>query len=64
MALRLVPLILCMLISLNVQAERRDGITAPSFVSLDAIPVCYDFGCKNSSVVNLPLHEWQRGCHR
>ncbi len=25
---------------------------------LDAITVCYDFGCKNRSIVNLPENEW------
>ncbi|NKB63242.1 MAG: hypothetical protein GKR95_14350 [Gammaproteobacteria bacterium] len=34
-------------------------VKAPAFVTLDAIPVCYDFGCKNRSVVNLPLTDWQ-----
>ena len=37
----------------------RKGVEAPSNVTLDAIPVCYDFGCKNQSVVDLPLHEWK-----
>ena len=26
--------------------------------SLDAMTVCYDFGCRNRSIVNLPEHEW------
>ncbi|MYJ52245.1 MAG: hypothetical protein F4093_06220 [Gammaproteobacteria bacterium] len=28
--------------------------------SLDAIVVCYDFGCKNRSTVSLPQREWQQ----
>lgn len=27
---------------------------------LDAIPVCYDFGCKKLDTVNLPQAEWQQ----
>jgi hypothetical protein len=40
-------------------ADRQQGIEAPAFVSLDAIPVCYDFGCKSKSVVRLPITEWE-----
>ena len=39
-------------------AGKEQGIIAPAYVTLDAIPVCYDFGCKNSAVVNLPITEW------
>ena len=38
---------------------RSNGVEVPATVTMDAIPVCYDFGCKSRSVVNLPLHEWQ-----
>ena len=44
--------------SFPVFAGKQQGIEAPSFVTVDAIPVCYDFGCKNGSTVKLPLHEW------
>jgi len=40
-------------------ADRQQGIEAPDFVSFDAIPVCYDFGCKSKSTVRLPITEWQ-----
>ncbi len=40
-------------------ADRQQGIEAPDFVSFDAIPVCYDFGCKSKSTVRLPFKEWQ-----
>jgi len=30
---------------------------------LDAINVCYDFGCKNRSTGNLPEHEWLEVAH-
>ncbi len=40
-------------------AGKEQNVEAPSFVTLDAIPVCYDFACKHSSVVSLPPHEWQ-----
>ena len=35
------------------------GVKAPAFVTLNAIPVCYDFGCKSKSTVNLPVTEWK-----
>lgn len=28
-------------------------------LSLSAIPVCYDFGCRNRTVVNLPINDWK-----
>jgi len=50
-----------MLLSLGlpVQAQQDHGVSIPSHVSYNAIPVCYDFGCKTRSVVNLPLTDWQ-----
>ncbi|MEM7193988.1 MAG: hypothetical protein AAF402_03500 [Pseudomonadota bacterium] len=60
--------LLALFVSVPVTAEAknesrgeiyRQGMEAPKNVTLDAIPVCYDFGCKNGSVVNLPLTEWQ-----
>ena len=39
-------------------AGKEQGVIAPAYITLDAIPVCYDFGCKNSSIVNLPVTEW------
>ena len=44
--------------SLSSWAGREQGVIAPDQVTLDAIPVCYDFGCKQRSVVNLPLTDW------
>jgi len=40
-------------------AGKEQGVEAPSFVAMNAIPVCYDFACKNKSIVDLPLNEWQ-----
>ena len=40
-------------------ANENHGVEIPSNISLSNIPVCYDFGCKQRSVVNLPLTEWQ-----
>ena len=37
----------------------RIVIPSPDDISLDAIPVCYDFGCKNRATVNLPPGEWK-----
>ena len=53
-------LVICigLLVSPILWAAKKDGVEAPAFVSLDAIPVCYDFGCKNGSTVNLPLNQW------
>ncbi len=34
-------------------------IPSPENISLQAIPVCYDFGCKNQATVSLPHVEWQ-----
>ncbi len=34
------------------------SLPLPSRISLDAIPVCYDFGCKRQSTITLPPHEW------
>ena len=49
----------CLLfISTPIWAGKEQGIEAPAFVAMNAIPVCYDFSCKNNSVVNLPLNEW------
>ena len=45
--------------AVSASAGREQGVEAPSFVTLDAIPVCHDFGCKNSTVVSLPAHEWK-----
>ena len=45
---------------LPAHADRQQGIEAPSYISLNAIPVCYDFGCKSKSIVRLPVTEWQQ----
>lgn len=47
------------LLPVSVYADREHGVQSPSFVSFNAIPVCYDFGCKTRSTVRLPLTEWE-----
>ena len=42
----------------NSGHSARKGIEAPSIVSFDAIPVCFDFGCKSRDVVSLPITQW------
>lgn len=37
----------------------RVAIPSPDNISLAAIPVCYDFGCKSRATVNLPMNEWE-----
>ena len=37
----------------------RIVIPSPQNISLSAIPVCYDFGCKSRDTVNLPMNEWE-----
>jgi hypothetical protein len=59
MRARIILLMAVMAVSSPTWAERQRGIEAPAFVSLGSIPVCYDFGCKNKSVVNLPVTEWK-----
>ena len=39
--------------------KRHLDLDPPSFVSFNAIPVCYDFGCKTKSTVRLPITEWE-----
>ena len=34
------------------------GVETPGTVSIDAIPVCFDFGCKTREIVNLSLIHW------
>ncbi len=53
-------LLICLLLSPPLLAGRSQGMEAPSFISLDAIPVCYDFGCKQSTTVSLSPDEWQQ----
>ena len=43
----------------GVKTVSKQGVKAPAFVTLDAIPVCFDFGCKNNAVVDLPVTEWE-----
>ena len=47
------------MLALPVLAERDHGVVIPGHVTVDAIPVCYDFGCKTRTVVNLPLTDWK-----
>ena len=56
--MRTIVTLFTLVFSLTVWAGREQGVEAPPYVTLDAIPVCYDFGCKNSSTVNLPITEW------
>ena len=44
---------------INVAHAKRLEILPPDNISLAAIPVCYDFGCKQQATVNLPMDEWQ-----
>ena len=39
--------------------SREHGVTIPTDVSFQAIPVCYDFGCRTRSTVNLTVPEWE-----
>ena len=39
-------------------AAKNQGVEVPTQVDINAIPVCYDFACKSSSVVDLPVAEW------
>ncbi len=59
MSKKIILLLVTLVVSPLAWAERQKGIEAPAFVTLDRIPVCYDFGCKSSSVVNLPINEWE-----
>lgn len=36
----------------------RMVIPAHEFISLNALPICYDFGCKNSDIVTVSINEW------
>lgn len=44
-------------------AAARPVLPSPEVISLAAIPVCYDFGCKTRATVNLPTDEWQTVAH-
>ena len=37
----------------------RIVLPSPQNISLNAIPVCYDFGCKSRATVDLPMNEWE-----
>ena len=52
-------LFVAMFVGSNQGFAADQGIKAPAFVTLDAIPVCYDFGCKTRDVISLPLTEWE-----
>jgi len=56
---RLLSGMLLFAITALTHANEKHGIEIPSNISLSNIPVCYDFGCKQRSVVNLPLNEWE-----
>lgn len=43
--------------STNAWGARAD-IPSPDNISLSAIPVCYDFGCKTRTTVSLSTSEW------
>jgi len=56
------PILMSLLLfcfGLQAQAQQEHGVSIPSHVTYDAIPVCYDFGCKTRSIVRLPLTDWQ-----
>ncbi len=38
----------------------KHGIETPSSISVDAIPVCFDFGCKTRDTVSLSLTQWAK----
>ena len=59
LAQRLLSGMLLFAVSTLTYANEKHGIEIPSNISLSNIPVCYDFGCKQRSVVNLPLNEWE-----
>ncbi len=64
--LRTLVLVVGMISSLpfsSIHAEqgingRDHGVAIPSHVTFGAIPVCFDFGCRNRVTVNLPVSEW------
>ncbi len=58
--MKLSALLICLFISPPLLAGRDQGVEAPVFVTLDAIPVCYDFGCKHRSTVSLSTDEWEQ----
>lgn len=51
--------ILSFLLTSPVNADQVKQILSSQFADLDAIPVCYDFGCKSRTVVRLTPEEWQ-----
>ena len=54
------PLIALLLITASATAwGARLVIPSPDNISLAAIPVCYDFGCKKQDTVSLSPGEWQ-----
>ncbi len=55
-ALLLAPLLV---IGDGVAWAGRDDLPEVGEVSLQAIPVCYDFGCKRRVAVNLSTEEWR-----
>ena len=58
--MKLTVLLICLLLCPPLLAGQSQGVEAPSFITLDAIPVCYDFGCKHRSTVSLSADEWQQ----
>ncbi len=40
-------------------AAKSPGVEVPDRVDIAAIPVCYDFACKSSAVVDLSVAEWR-----
>ena len=57
--MRFISVIFVLALAAPAMAGKNQGIEAPAHVALNAIPVCYDFGCKNSAVVDLPVVEWR-----
>lgn len=56
-----VALAFCILATPTFAATpEKHGIKVPSTISVDAIPVCFDFGCKSQEIVSLPLTRWSQ----
>lgn len=57
--MRLLVVIFLVTLVVPAMAAKNQGIKAPMQVDIHAIPVCYDFACKSSAVVDLPVVEWR-----
>ncbi len=57
--MRLLAVIFLVTLVVPAMAAKNQGIKAPMQVDIHAIPVCYDFACKSSAVVDLPVAQWR-----